>query len=253
MKAVTKRHHNFLNSCCHLAKTNFWPTGHHLPRCILLPWVCTVPSDSGIFKMHPGNRVLWWCAAPLAILPRSPQLCENGGLSVLSSIGETEKTTVGKDRQACCFWPMRPWWRRNYKKVRCHDATAGSFVVEVWAEVFAQFHTVGLKRHSSMRNWLFGLPGRILCRQSLDVKENYDHVFYIALRMSSLFRSLWVWSFHVRLMLSSQNACLITTRASLTLFPPPPRFVQILMHTRCRIHREVADTFFISLYYLQSV
>jgi hypothetical protein len=26
-------------------------------------------------------------------------------------------------------------------------------------EVFAHFHAVAVKRHSSMRNWLFGLPG----------------------------------------------------------------------------------------------
>jgi hypothetical protein len=31
-------------------------------------------------------------------LPRSPQLCQNGGLSVLSSIGKTEKSEVGWGR-----------------------------------------------------------------------------------------------------------------------------------------------------------
>jgi hypothetical protein len=30
-----------------------------------------------------------------AILPQSPEFCQNGGLSVLSSIGETEKSRVG--------------------------------------------------------------------------------------------------------------------------------------------------------------
>jgi hypothetical protein len=33
-------------------------------------------------------------------------------------------------------------------------------------EVFAYFHAVAVKRHNSIRNWLFGLPGRILCEQS---------------------------------------------------------------------------------------
>jgi hypothetical protein len=48
--------------------------------------------------MHPGSRVLWRCTAPLAIVPRSYQLCQNGGLSVLSSVGEREKLRwVGDD------------------------------------------------------------------------------------------------------------------------------------------------------------
>jgi hypothetical protein len=48
--------------------------------------------------------------------------------------------------------------------VRCH-AIASSFVAKVRGEVFARFHPVAVK-HSRMRNWLFGLPGRIICEQS---------------------------------------------------------------------------------------
>jgi hypothetical protein len=33
-------------------------------------------------------------------------------------------------------------------------------------EVFAHFHAITIKYHSSMRNWLFALPGRILYEQS---------------------------------------------------------------------------------------
>jgi hypothetical protein len=36
--------------------------------------------------------------------------------------------------------------------VRCRDATASSFVVNVRGEVFAHFHAVAVKRNSSMRN-----------------------------------------------------------------------------------------------------
>jgi hypothetical protein len=32
-----------------------------------------------------------------AILPRSPQLCQNGGLSVLSSVGESESAVGGSN------------------------------------------------------------------------------------------------------------------------------------------------------------
>jgi hypothetical protein len=34
--------------------------------------------------------------------------------------------------------------------VCCRDATAISFVTKVWGEVFAHFHAVAVKRHSSM-------------------------------------------------------------------------------------------------------
>jgi hypothetical protein len=47
------------------------------------------------------------------------------------------------------------------KNGACHDTTASSFVTEVRGYVFANFHTVSVKRDSSMRNGLFGLPGQI--------------------------------------------------------------------------------------------
>jgi hypothetical protein len=40
------------------------------------------------------------------------------------------------------------------------------FVTKILVEVFAIFHTVTVKHHSSMWNWLFGLPGQIHCEQS---------------------------------------------------------------------------------------
>jgi hypothetical protein len=43
--------------------------------------------------------------------------------------------------------------------------------------------------------------------------------------------------FHCKRMLSSTNACLITVKDSVAPFPG---FAQQLMHTRCRIHREIA-------------
>jgi hypothetical protein len=42
--------------------------------------------------------------------------------------------------------------------VRC-GAMASSFFVKFRTEVFANFHVVAAKRHSSMRNRLSGLPG----------------------------------------------------------------------------------------------
>jgi hypothetical protein len=87
-----------------------------------------------------------------AILPRSPQLCEIGGLSVLSSIRETEKSRVDGGRQSCCFWSKIPWRNRNCEMVCCCNATASSFVAKVQDEVFVHFHAITIKRHSSMQN-----------------------------------------------------------------------------------------------------
>jgi hypothetical protein len=36
--------------------------------------------------------------------------------------------------------------------VRFHDATASSSVTKVWGEVFAHFHAIYIKHHSSMQN-----------------------------------------------------------------------------------------------------
>jgi hypothetical protein len=101
--------------------------------------------------------------------PRSFQLCQNKSLSVLSSTGETvtdgsnQASSVSGGRQPFCFWSRIPWWERKCKIVSCHDATISSFVIKVWGEVLTDVHTVAIKCHSSMQNWLFGLPGWILC------------------------------------------------------------------------------------------
>jgi hypothetical protein len=60
------------------------------------------------------------------------------------------------------FYPKFPWWKRKCESMHCRNLTASSFVAKIRVEVFAHFHTVVVKRHSIMRNWLFGLPGRIL-------------------------------------------------------------------------------------------
>jgi hypothetical protein len=57
-------------------------------------------------------------------------------------------------------------WKRKRETVGCRNATASSFVVQVRCKVFAYFQALAVKRHSSMRTWLFGLPGWILCEQS---------------------------------------------------------------------------------------
>jgi hypothetical protein len=101
---------------------------------------------------------LWGCQALPAILPQSPHLCQNGHIWDSSSIRETEKKSQGQ--------VIRVGWVANDSEMVCYDATASSFVAKVLDEVFAHFHAVTVKRHSSMRKWLFGLPGWMLYEQS---------------------------------------------------------------------------------------
>jgi hypothetical protein len=116
--------------------------------------------------MNDGRRGLWGSLVTNSILPQPPHLCQNGSFSVLSSIGETENSRVGRGESHVVFGQKFPGEKRKCEMVPCRNATAGSLVVKVRGEAIARFHAVAVKRHSSMRNWLFDLPGRILCEQS---------------------------------------------------------------------------------------
>jgi hypothetical protein len=172
--------------------------------------------------MHPGSCVSWGCSAPHVILPWLPELCQNDSLSVLSWIKETGKSRVGAGWQSSWFWSKVPYWKRKCEKVRCRDAAASSFVTKVRGEVFEHFNAVVIKRHSSMRNWLFNYHDEFF----MDIKENDEHSLGFDLHLSLLFRSRWVWIFRVWLVLSSPNACLIIGKVSVAIFP---RFSQNLM------------------------
>jgi hypothetical protein len=92
-------------------------------------------------------------------------LCQNGGLSVLSSIGETEESKVGGGRQSFCFCKKKILMRKQMRW--CSVLMQQSvFVAKVRREVFAHFHAVAAKRPSTMKNWLFSLRRRIICEQS---------------------------------------------------------------------------------------
>jgi hypothetical protein len=186
--------------------------------------------------MHPESRVLWGCSAPPGILPRSPQLCQNGGISVLFAIGEQRKLACLRD-DSHVYGKQITWWGRKGETVRYRDATTISLVAKVRGEILAQFDAVAVKHHSSLRNWLFDLPGIILCDQSPWRERKLWDCFDFALHFSRSFRSRWVSTFRVRLMHSYPNPCLINARVSVPLFP---RFEQNLMHTCCQIHREIA-------------
>jgi hypothetical protein len=104
--------------------------------------------------------------------------------------------------------------------VRCHDARANSFVTKIRGEVFSHFHAVTMKRHSSMWKWPFGLPRRILCKHSPWSQRKWWACSWLCSSPFSLFffRSLLVWTFHVRLMISSSNAFWIFVRVPSQFF-----------------------------------
>jgi hypothetical protein len=64
----------------------------------------------------------------------------------------------------------------------------------------------------------------------------YQDEFFV--NKSRLYRYWWVWTFHVKLMLSTLNSSLIIFRVSVAL---SPIFVQNSMLVLCRIHREMTS------------
>jgi hypothetical protein len=80
--------------------------------------------------------------------------------------GPSQASRVGGGRQSCCFLVKNFLMKIKCETVLCRDATASSSVNNVQGAVFTHFHAVAVKCHSSMWNWLFGLPGRILYGQS---------------------------------------------------------------------------------------
>jgi hypothetical protein len=73
---------------------------------------------------------------------------------------------------------------------------------------------------------------------SFDFTENNEHALDFALHFYRLFRSRWVWTLRVQLILSSQNACQIIARVLAALFPI---FAQYVMRFFRRFHRKIAQ------------
>jgi hypothetical protein len=117
-----------------------------------------------------------------------------GYSSFISNRGKREKY-IGA-WQSCYFWSKIPLWKRKYEAVCCCDATVSSFVDKVRGEVFAHFHTVTIKRHSSTLNWLLWIVRADSLLIIPLILENYECVLDFALHMSRLFRSWWVWTWN---------------------------------------------------------
>jgi hypothetical protein len=148
--------------------SNFVPSGYRHPR-----------SSSLMHRPQRFYKLLnaFWKSYSMRALSTawdsavSPQLCQNGGLLVLSSIGETGKVGWVGDNSRVVFGKKNPWWKQKCEAVRCRYATARSIVAKIQGEVFTNFPAVSVKRHSNMQNWPFALPGRILVKNPPDVKK----------------------------------------------------------------------------------
>jgi hypothetical protein len=96
-------------------------------------------------------------------------LCQHCGLSVLASIGKTEKSKVDGGRYRCAipapatvmlfffFLVKNSLVKRKCKTVCCRDATASCFVAKVRDEVFSHFHAVAVKLQRAC-SWLCPSP-----------------------------------------------------------------------------------------------
>jgi hypothetical protein len=151
--------------------------------------------------MHPGSRVLWECSVPPAILPRSPKLCQNGGNSVLSSIAETGK------RRCVVVMQQTVLLSPKFGAKSSHIFTQSPYSVTV---------VCGIDCLAYHQDELF-------VNNPLDVIEKDGLALDFALHLFRPFRSRWVWTFRVRIMLSFPYACIIIASVSVALFP---RFAQ---------------------------
>jgi hypothetical protein len=111
-----------LNTCSQI------PLVHVQPRSSPLPRVCTVPCASAIFKCI--LEVVFYEGVHQRL-----QLC----LSVLSSIGETEKSRMG------VFGKKNPL-KRKCETVRFHDARASSFFRQ---SLWRSLGTFSFSRHET--------------------------------------------------------------------------------------------------------
>jgi hypothetical protein len=124
--------------------------------------------------------------------------------------------------------------------MHCRDVAGNSFVANVCGEFLPDFHAVAVKVVCGIDCLV--CQDEFSVNNLLDVKENWGRAFDFALHMSLPFSLSAISGFSIQISVSSHvsapNACLIITRAFVALFP---RFSQNLMHTGCRIHREIAS------------
>jgi hypothetical protein len=168
------------------------------------------------------------------MLPRSPQLCPNGGLSVLSSIRETEKSRVGGGRVMLFL----------VKKFPGENGSVRWCVVVMQQPVFLSS--------------TFGACLRTFSRSRRKTSQQYAELNIWPARTNSFEQSPWCqrkWLAHSWLCSSSTSpffglgdfellvydSCFLPPTASASSVSLFPRFAQNLMLFLCRAHREIAS------------
>jgi hypothetical protein len=146
------------------------------------------------------------------------------------------ESRVGGGQQSCYVWSKLPWRQRKCETVRSRVGTGNSFVVKVRGEIFTHFHALTIKVTVVCRIDYLARQEEFFVNYFLHVKDDDEHALDFSF-LSRLFRSRWVWTLCVRLMLSSPNACLISAGVSVEIFT---RFSHNLMLFLCRINRVIA-------------
>jgi hypothetical protein len=83
----------------------------------------------------------------------------------------------------------------------------------------------------------FFCQDKFFVNNPLDMKDNDEHTLEFVLHLSRLFRSRLVWTFRIRLILSSRT--LVESCPPRALFPSfPPNLMLFL----CRIHHEIVPS-----------
>jgi hypothetical protein len=134
-------------------------------------------------------------------------------------------------------------WCNSQFICRQGSGRTSSFIAKIRNKVFAHFHAVAIKCRSSMRNWLFGLPKRILCEQSPWHQGKLLACSWLCSSpVSPISGSQWVWTSRFKHSCTSHDFFpeLLSNHFK-SLRHTFPRFAQNLMDTRCRIHRKISS------------
>jgi hypothetical protein len=189
-------------------------------KCILEAVFCEEVQHRPLFCLHHLN-----CAkmAPLQFYFQSGKQREVGWVGDDSHVVFWLKSSLVRNE----VWDGALSWRSIQFICR-----------QIWGEVFTHFHRVAFKRHSSMRNLLFGLLERILCEQSSWCQWKWwacswlcsSSVSPFSVSVSLAFQCAAPAFFPERL----SNHCQVLRRTFLEI-------VTNLVLLLCRIHSEIAS------------
>jgi hypothetical protein len=131
----------------------------------------------------------------------------------------SEKIRVSGGRESCCFGQKLPHEKGSVR--RCLIVMQQPVILP--PKFGANFYTFAVKSHSSMRNWLFGLPIWILCERSPWCHRKLSACSWLCCSPVSLFSVSVNLDFPCTDHAFFPNSCLIIARISFALFP---RFAQ---------------------------